>query len=286
MYSNKKRKLNVSIDRPKSLSLPLLSLIYERHIVDCIFYFLIPYYPILKFVSKEWYFYCKEKYILIIRTRDYVSWFSALNGDLSLLKWARENGCPWYENTCSIAALNGYLYCLQWARENGCPWNEWTCSNAALNGHLDCLQWARENGCPWDKYTCCNAARNGHFDCLQWARENGCPWNEWTCTNAALNGHLDCLKWARENGCPWDKDICTVCSKILNNQDWYECDKCKNMICNNLDNQCGKQCGMCGEVSCHKCEKITNYVKCKSCGNYRDCCSECTDINSTTCMRC
>ena len=37
---------------------------------------------------------------------------------------------------------------LQWARANGCPWNEDTCSAAAKNGHLELLQWARANGCP------------------------------------------------------------------------------------------------------------------------------------------
>lgn len=49
-----------------------------------------------------------------------------------------------------VAAGNGYLKILQWARENGCPWDEDTCSFAALNGHLEVLQWARANGCPWN----------------------------------------------------------------------------------------------------------------------------------------
>jgi hypothetical protein len=42
---------------------------------------------------------------------------------------------------------------LKWARENDCPWNEWTCENAAKGGHLEILKWARENGCPWDEET-------------------------------------------------------------------------------------------------------------------------------------
>ena len=33
----------------------------------------------------------------------------------------RENGCDWGTNTCEAAAVNGHLSCLQWARENGCP---------------------------------------------------------------------------------------------------------------------------------------------------------------------
>ena len=37
---------------------------------------------------------------------------------------------------------------LQWARSNGCPWDEETCEAAARGGHLDVLKWARANGCP------------------------------------------------------------------------------------------------------------------------------------------
>ena len=50
--------------------------------------------------------------------------------------------------TSVYAAENGHLEVLKWLRENGCPWNEWTCKNAAGNGHLEILKWARENGCP------------------------------------------------------------------------------------------------------------------------------------------
>ena len=61
---------------------------------------------------------------------------------------------------------NGYLSLMKWARENGCPWNKWTCAYAAQNGHLDVLKWARENGCTWNKWTCAHAAQNGHLDVL------------------------------------------------------------------------------------------------------------------------
>ena len=46
------------------------------------------------------------------------------------------------------AAENGHLEVLRWLRENGCPWDFTTCSSAAKNGHLEVLQWACENGCP------------------------------------------------------------------------------------------------------------------------------------------
>jgi len=43
---------------------------------------------------------------------------------LEVLKWARENGCPWNEHTCLEAATNGYFEVLKWARENGYPRND------------------------------------------------------------------------------------------------------------------------------------------------------------------
>ena len=51
---------------------------------------------------------------------------------------------------------------LKWARENGCPWNEWTCTYAAKGGHLEVLEWARENGCLWDEEMCTIAALEGY----------------------------------------------------------------------------------------------------------------------------
>jgi hypothetical protein len=50
--------------------------------------------------------------------------------------------------TCADAAGGGHLEVLKWARENDCPWDELTCVSAAKHGHLEVLQWARTNGCP------------------------------------------------------------------------------------------------------------------------------------------
>ena len=50
---------------------------------------------------------------------------AAYGGNLEVLQWARANGCPWDEETCTCAASGGHLEVQQWARANGCPWNEW-----------------------------------------------------------------------------------------------------------------------------------------------------------------
>jgi hypothetical protein len=125
-----------------------------------------------------------------------------------LVKWLKENGCPWNEYTCSGAAYIGNFELLKWARENGCPWDKKTCSNAARGGHFEILKWCRENKCPWDESTCCFAADSNHFEILQWARKNGCPWNNFTTTYAAMSGNFKIVKWAIENGCPWENLQC------------------------------------------------------------------------------
>jgi hypothetical protein len=40
-----------------------------------------------------------------------------------MLKWAKENNCPWNIEVAKIAASNGNLEILKWIHENGCPWN-------------------------------------------------------------------------------------------------------------------------------------------------------------------
>lgn len=55
----------------------------------------------------------------------------AKNGDLHMLEWAVDNFLSlvgealfWDEKTCSGAALNGNLKLLKWLRERGCPWSK------------------------------------------------------------------------------------------------------------------------------------------------------------------
>ena len=72
-------------------------------------------------------------------------------------------------------SANGQLPVLQYLHENGCPWDSHTCTSAADNGHLPVLKYLHENGCPWNYDTCVSAADNKHWDCLQYAVDNKCP---------------------------------------------------------------------------------------------------------------
>jgi hypothetical protein len=78
---------------------------------------------------------------------------AARQGNVRLLKWARENNLDWDSDTCCCAALNGHLPALKYLHENGCPWDLDTCHYAAQYEHWDCFQYAVDNTCPgWEEY--------------------------------------------------------------------------------------------------------------------------------------
>ncbi len=87
-------------------------------------------------------------------------------GDISLLMWLQELGCPWSESTCTYAVK--HLNALKWLRANGCPWDGKACDWAAKE-NLETLQWLRANGFSWDEETCASAAGSGRLDILMWA---------------------------------------------------------------------------------------------------------------------
>ena len=77
-----------------------------------------------------------------------------------------------FAGTCHAAAKGGQLEVLQWLREHGCPWGPDTCLFAAERGHLAVLQWARANACPWNRYKCLASARAlKHASVEQWIAE-------------------------------------------------------------------------------------------------------------------
>ena len=78
--------------------------------------------------------------------------FAAMVGDLSLLKFLHEHGCPWDAQTTEGAAGNGKLDCLIYAHEHGCPWTSGTIRVSAENTtkeKIACLTYAIANGCPF-----------------------------------------------------------------------------------------------------------------------------------------
>jgi len=168
--------------------------------------------------------------------------YFALNGNLKFLKWLDKHGYLNKSDTeiCGNAASNGNLDVIKWARENLYSWDIKTCNNAALNNHFDILKFAIRNSCDIDhddNDICSNAVLNGNFEMLKWAKKKGCKvnektyayaaktkngiemlkwlrncddynehkWDYWVCEEAAENGNLDMLKWIYEVEKGWKK---------------------------------------------------------------------------------
>ncbi|AJF97763.1 ankyrin repeat protein [Pandoravirus inopinatum] len=159
-------------------------------------------------------------------------------GDLELIKWLVDRGCPldvdamvrdamehdrldildWLHNrgvgwsrqrfVCLYAGLiSRRLDVILWLHARGVPLDVDMCTAAAVAGRMDVLRWAVDNGCVFTPGACEAVARTGNLQMLMWLRSHGCPWDEATCDNGVA--HLDVLRWARAQGCPWSGHIHT-----------------------------------------------------------------------------
>ena len=61
----------------------------------------------------------------------------------STISWALEKCPEKKERFCAQMALDGNLELLKFLHEKGCPWDEETCWCAAENGHLECFTRAK-----------------------------------------------------------------------------------------------------------------------------------------------
>jgi len=95
---------------------------------------------------------------------------------LEYLVWLREvKNCDWDSRTINRAAIQGNLAMVKYCVENGCPMSAWACEYAAREGHLDVLKYLHENDCPWDWFACSYAHGKNHVDCLNYLIEQKCP---------------------------------------------------------------------------------------------------------------
>ena len=115
-----------------------------------------------------------------------------------LLTLAHESGCPWNNETFSLACEKGTFQSVKYLFENGCPWNKESCSMAANN--IKILKFLHENGCPWDDKVTYKAALKGNLDCLMYALENDCPVTENLVLASVVSRSLRCLEYLHEKG--------------------------------------------------------------------------------------
>ena len=106
---------------------------------------------------------------------DFCSEVARMN-KLEYLVWLREvKNCNWNSWTIEWAARQGNLAMVKYCVDNGCPMDAWTCLIAASEGHLDVLKYLHENDCPWSSEACYRAHENNHIDCLNYLIEQKFP---------------------------------------------------------------------------------------------------------------
>jgi hypothetical protein len=95
---------------------------------------------------------------------------------LEYLVWLREvKNCDWDSWTIIWAADHGNLAMVKYCVDNGCPMSAGACWCAASEGHLDVLKYLHENDCPWHSGVCLGAHENNRIDCLNYLIEQKCP---------------------------------------------------------------------------------------------------------------
>jgi hypothetical protein len=130
----------------------------------------------------------------------HIAWRSDSN--LSLLKWAVDNGAPFdtlvIKNACSTKKFNMVI----WAINNGCPFIH-SANDLALTANLDVIKLAHEQGCPFNSLVTFYAAAENNGDLLKWAYENGIPFHERTYTELVMHKDdaKETLEWAVAHGC-------------------------------------------------------------------------------------
>jgi hypothetical protein len=122
---------------------------------------------------------------------------------LDVIKWARENGCPWSTNMYRNIARFGTLDTVKWIFDNGCPVGQDVCDWAALNEHLDVLIWlVDDKKFQCSPTACANAASSGHIETLRWLVSRGVRPDEETWENAFDRDDWEMLEFLREcTGC-------------------------------------------------------------------------------------
>ena len=95
---------------------------------------------------------------------------------LEYLVWLREvKNCDWNSLTIRAAVYQGNLAMVKYCVDNGCPIDAWALWCAASKGYLDVLKYLHENDCPWSSSACAAAHNYNRIDCLNYLIEQKCP---------------------------------------------------------------------------------------------------------------
>ena len=126
-------------------------------------------------------------------TQEWFCYKVAEMNKLEYLVWAREvKNCDWNSRTINMASKRGNLAMVKYCVENGCPMDAYACELAAEEGHLDVLKYLHEHDCPWHSDACFEAHKFNEIDCLNYLIEQKCPkWERFDSTHADYNPDYD-----------------------------------------------------------------------------------------------
>eukprot|EP00594_Rhizosolenia_setigera_P019425 CAMPEP_0178960436 /NCGR_PEP_ID=MMETSP0789-20121207/12964_1 /TAXON_ID=3005 /ORGANISM="Rhizosolenia setigera, Strain CCMP 1694" /LENGTH=323 /DNA_ID=CAMNT_0020643787 /DNA_START=150 /DNA_END=1121 /DNA_ORIENTATION=+ len=131
---------------------------------------------------------------------------AAKGGHLHVIEWLQnQEYSPCFDaHTFSAAAFGGSLEVMKFLRDNNCPFDKTTFACAARNGNLDNCQWLLNHNCPWGEDCYSYAAESRQLHCLEWLKQNGCPRGDGI-VHVILVGLVcgvesDVKNWLLENG--------------------------------------------------------------------------------------
>ena len=136
-----------------------------------------------------------------------ICYYACLANNMEMLIWCIEQGCILTESCVAACSKNGNLTMLKYLKDIGCPWINWTCRPhfyASLNGHLDVLKWLNDNQCPiyLNEDLCSVSAKGNHIEVLKYLIEDmNCPCDSLTTSALAGTGNLEILKYCIDKGC-------------------------------------------------------------------------------------
>jgi hypothetical protein len=81
----------------------------------------------------------------------------------------------WMTGLTTICGMNGNLEILKFLHDNGCPLEPLCLQNAAFKGHFNIVKYCCENNCELSKQVIDNAVCNGHYEILSYLLDKGCP---------------------------------------------------------------------------------------------------------------
>ncbi len=148
------------------------------------------------------------------------------NGSTSCLEYVKHDlHFEWSEEQSSAAARSGRVDVLKFLRDNGCPFNNQTVLLDCTKGTCDInmIKYLHESGVPWKQEDPTTKKRRTSFFSGGLSERNNTE--QIVAENMVFHGHLDCLKYAVENGIE-DKRIWYTPSiecldfVIANNFDW------------------------------------------------------------------